>query len=43
LELLAEAAVIKPERISALQRETGELTAIFVTCAKKTRSRKDEV
>lgn len=41
LELLAESALFKPERLSELLGETNELTAILTTCAKNTKMRSD--
>jgi four helix bundle protein len=35
LELLAEGEVVPGDKLCALQQETDELTAIFVTCVKK--------
>ena len=40
LELLAEMQLFAPEKLRPIQAETKELTAIFVTIAKKTKSRK---
>jgi four helix bundle protein len=37
LELLELSAVVKPERIKDLQKETSELIAIFITISKKVR------
>jgi four helix bundle protein len=34
LELLGESGVLNPERLSDLQQEANELSAILVTCAK---------
>ena len=39
LELLEEIAVFPPEKLQPIRTETKELTAIFVTIAKKTKSR----
>jgi four helix bundle protein len=38
LELLVESVVVSHERLSHLLRETDELTAIFVTCAKNAKN-----
>src|SRR5437588_9754117 len=35
MELLCESGIIMPNRLSELQREADELTAIFITCVKK--------
>jgi len=40
LELLAESAVLKPERLSALHQEADELTAILTTCAKNAKTKR---
>ena len=40
LELLAEMQLFAPEKLKPIQAETKELTAIFVTIAKNTKSRK---
>lgn len=44
LELLIEADILPPRRLTALRQEAVELTAILVTCVKKAkeRRRKDE-
>jgi four helix bundle protein len=39
LELLEEMNLFAPDRLSEIRRETKELTAIFVTIAKKVKSR----
>ena len=39
LELLAEAGVVVASRLEPLLRETSELTAIFVTMARNTKSK----
>jgi four helix bundle protein len=39
LELLAEAALIRSERLTNLFKEADELTAILVTCVKKVKAR----
>ncbi|MDD5088110.1 MAG: four helix bundle protein [bacterium] len=39
MELLAEAGVIKIEKLSGLMDESNELMAIFVSMAKKTRAK----
>ena len=41
LELLTEAEIVKPERLTELQKETDELIAIFVTSIKKAKQRRD--
>ncbi len=40
LELLAESGIVKPERLKPLTDECEELTAMFVTMAKKVKNRK---
>ena len=40
LELLAEMDLFRPVKLASLRDETKELTAIFVTIAKKVKSRK---
>lgn len=40
LELLVAAEVLSPDRLQSLLNETDELTAILVTCAKRTKARK---
>jgi len=40
MELLVESGIIKSERLEELMKETNELTAILVTCAKNTKQRK---
>lgn len=42
MELLIEGAIINESKVADLMDETNQLTAIFITCAKKTKSRKDE-
>ena len=39
LELLSEANIIPPKKLLPLQKETGELTAIFVTIVTKVKKR----
>jgi four helix bundle protein len=39
LELLAESGVVKETRLSSLQSEINELTAILVTCAKNAKQK----
>ena len=39
LELLADAGVVVPSRLKPLLQETNELTAIFVTMARNTKSK----
>ena len=40
MELLVESGIIKTERLEELMKEADELTAILVTCVKKTKQRK---
>jgi len=40
LELLAEASIMKFERLQPLSKETGELIAIFVTIVKKVKAKR---
>lgn len=40
LELLEQSEVLKRERLIELRKEADELTAIFVTCAKKAKQRR---
>ncbi len=40
LELLEEMHIFAPEKLKPIQQETKELTAIFVTIAKKVKARK---
>ena len=40
MELLVESGIIKTERLDELMKEADELTAILVTCVKKTKQRK---
>ncbi|NGO91239.1 four helix bundle protein [Halomonas sp. 141] len=40
LELLVESSIVSKERLSDLMAEANELTAILVTCAKKTKQRR---
>ena len=40
LELLEEMQLFPPEKLQPIQQETKELTAIFVTIAKKVKARK---
>ena len=40
MELLVESGIIKTERLNELMKEADELTAILVTCVKKTKQRK---
>ena len=42
LELLADAEIIPEVRLSDLQNEANELTAILVTCSRNAKSKKDE-
>jgi len=44
MELLAESGIIPPLLLEDLQKEADELTAILITCVKKTKNRrmKDE-
>jgi len=39
LELLADSGVCKAEAVAALRRETDELTAMLVACAKKAKAK----
>jgi four helix bundle protein len=39
LELLVDSGVVSAHKLSALQQETGELTAIFTTISKKSQAR----
>ena len=39
LELLAPAGIMPAERIASLLKETGELTAIFITMVKKVKAK----
>ncbi|MFI5456853.1 MAG: four helix bundle protein [Isosphaerales bacterium] len=41
LELVGESGVMKPERLSDLQQEANELTAILITCVKNAKQRRD--
>jgi four helix bundle protein len=41
LELLAESGLINAKRLSALQQEASELTAILTTCAKNAKKRRE--
>ncbi|HVW36024.1 MAG TPA: four helix bundle protein [Pirellulales bacterium] len=41
LELLAESGIVPAARLMELQKETNELTAILVTCAKNARRKKE--
>jgi len=41
MELLSEGGIVVPARLSELQKEADELTAILITCVKKARQ-KDE-
>jgi four helix bundle protein len=41
LGLCGESGVVSPERLSDLQQEANELTAILVTCAKNAKKRRD--
>lgn len=38
LELLAEAEIVKPERLTSLREEADELTAILVACVKNVKN-----
>jgi four helix bundle protein len=40
MELLVEAGIVPAEQLADLMNETGELTAIFVTCVKKAKEHK---
>jgi len=40
LELLLDLNLFSPEKLQPIQQETGELTAIFITIAKKVKSRR---
>jgi four helix bundle protein len=40
LELVKEMELFSPEKLESIQRETKELTAIFVTIVKKVKARK---
>jgi four helix bundle protein len=40
LELIEEMQLFPPEKLESIQCETKELTAIFVTIAKKVKARK---
>ena len=40
MELLVESRIIKTERLEELMQKSDELTAILVTCVKKTKQRK---
>ncbi|MBW1970941.1 MAG: four helix bundle protein [Deltaproteobacteria bacterium] len=40
MELLVESGIITIERLTELMKEADELTAILVTCVKKTKQRK---
>jgi len=42
LELLADSEVCQVEAAAALRREADELTAMFVSCAKKAKARKGQ-
>jgi four helix bundle protein len=42
VELLSESGIVAPARLTELQKETDELTAIFITCVKNAKKRKDE-
>jgi four helix bundle protein len=42
LELLAESQIVNPERLSDLQSETDELTAILTTCVKNVKTRRND-
>jgi four helix bundle protein len=39
LELIAEAALLSAERLAPLMKETGELTAMFVTMVRNTKAK----
>jgi four helix bundle protein len=41
LELLAEAEIVEAKRLSDLQQEIHELTAILVTCVKNAKAKRD--
>jgi len=40
IELLAESGIIAPPRLEDLQKEADELTAIFITCVRKTKQKR---
>ena len=42
LELLGESGIVEQQRLSALQQETDELTAILVTCSKNAKRKRAE-
>jgi four helix bundle protein len=42
LELLVESEMVAPNRLSDLQQEAEELTAILVTCVKNAKAKRDE-
>jgi four helix bundle protein len=44
MELLSESGIVVPARLTELQKEADELTAILITCVKKAKQkrRKDE-
>lgn len=42
LELLAESGIVPEARLTEILSETNELTAILVTCAKNSKSRKPD-
>ena len=41
MELLAESGIVSPLRLEDLQKEADELTAILITCVKKTKNRRE--
>ncbi len=40
MELLSESGMVVPSRLTELQAEADELTAIFITCVKKAKAKK---
>lgn len=41
MELLAESGIVAPARLSELQKEADELTAILITCVKKAKHKRE--
>jgi hypothetical protein len=42
MELQSESGIIAPVRLTELQKEVDELTAIFTTCVKNAKQKKDK-
>jgi four helix bundle protein len=42
MELLCDAEIVKPERLTELRDEANQLTGIFITCAKSAKQRKSQ-